>query len=519
MAAKNKPEIFLEMNTGFFRIPTSDANFNVTVLGSWGEAESSCKDAGAGRGVEAPESNEGVPAFMPEDDLFYQEVSADLYNDIGKLAKSLSETIKDIPAEDRLQKRVELDEADEKIEDAKSQLQDIVRMTEKAAMQIMDNVEKVQGETFEVRDLLSALKEHPAFVAASSGGQEEVQDEVPEEASSLSDETAKIKEYMNQAREILAVVQEEGSVLEAPEPVKKTETKTLYLFDVDVVFQTLYELCTNETVKDHLRAAREKAEELFHFDTFYHAMAPKAAAYEADGDNFFNVPMTDVFTSLLESCNDKGISNLLKKMDKGQGDIFLDQTIPLEAPPTREVEIEVEGEAEAGEPLGAGDSNADPRLAEVQALLQQGLDAVDALPKVSGAVVPSMNGSGVMSASEKEEIFEQIEEALSKTSKISADVFSITESLSFQDLSGQQIMKVIKMLSDFQMQLLAIVVSFGSRLKHKKADSSLSLEESKELAQSDVDSYISKLTVDKSEGDQAILDQDTVNKMLEDMGF
>ena len=95
----------------------------------------------------------------------------------------------------------------------------------------------------------------------------------------------------------------------------------------------------------------------------------------------------------------------------------------------------------------------------------------------------------------------------------------ITESLSFQDLSGQQILKIIKLLSDFQMQLLAIIVSFGSRLKHKKEDASLSLEESKELAQSDVDSYISKLTVDKSEGDQAVLDQDTVNKMLEEMGF
>jgi len=321
---------------------------------------------------------------------------------------------------------------------------------------------------------------------------------------------------MSQAKEILDAVQEDDAGKKAPEPVKTTEMKTLYLFDVDVVFQTLYELCTNETVKDHIKAAREKAEELFHFDTFYEAIAPKAAVYEADGDNFFNVPMSDVFTSLLASCNDKGISNLLKKMDKGQSDIFLDQTIPLEAPPTKEVEVEVEGGDET--PVEAS-SNADPRLAEVQALLQQGLDAVDGLSEKSGSDVSSGNVTGVLSLSEKQDIFDKIEEALSKTSIISKDVFSITESLSFQDLSGQAIMKVIKMLGDFQIQLLAIIVSFGSRLKYKKEDASLSVEESKELAQSDVDSYISNLTVDKSEGDQTMLDQDTVNSMLEEMGF
>jgi chemotaxis regulatin CheY-phosphate phosphatase CheZ len=133
--------------------------------------------------------------------------------------------------------------------------------------------------------------------------------------------------------------------------------------------------------------------------------------------------------------------------------------------------------------------------------------------------VSSGDGTGVLSLSEKEDIFDKIEEVLDKTSIISKDVFSITESLSFQDLSGQAIMKVIKMLGDFQIQLLAIVVSFGSRLKHKKQDASLSVEESKELAQSDVDSYISTLTVDKSEGDQTMLDQGTVNSMLEEMGF
>jgi len=140
------------MNTGFFRIPTSDANFNVTVLGPGGESIPLAQPVPVESIVESSKPQQRVEP-VSEYDQFYEEVSNDLYNDIGKLAKSLTETIKDIPAEDRLQKRVELDEADEKIEDAKNQLQDIVKMTEKAAMKIMDNVEKVQGETNEVHDL------------------------------------------------------------------------------------------------------------------------------------------------------------------------------------------------------------------------------------------------------------------------------------------------------------------------------------------------------------------------------
>jgi chemotaxis regulatin CheY-phosphate phosphatase CheZ len=454
-----------------------------------------------------------VPSDSPdeEDNGFYREVSKELYNDIGNLAKNLSSTIMDIPAEDRQQKRVELDEADEKIEAAKTQLQDIVKMTEKAAMEIMDSVEKVQEESDEVRDLLSTLKEHSAFTSTGDSGEEE--GKAP--PSAQAEELASIRNFIDQAQTILAGMQEEGASTETAPPEKKTEKKILYLFDVDVVFQTLYELCTNETVKDHIKAAREKAEEIFDYERFYEAIAPKAATYEADSDNFFNVPMSDVFLSLLAGCKEKAISNLLKKMDKGQSDIFLDQFIPLEKPEIKEVEVE----GDEPEEVKAAAPNEDPRLDEAQALLKQGLEAVDALSEKANQDSAEEDGSGCLSHSEKEEIFAQIEEALAKTSVITTDVTTITETLSFQDLSGQQIMKIIKLLSDFQVQLLAIVVTFGSRLKHKEENANITVEESKELAQTDVDSYFSKLTVDKSEGDEAMLDQDTVNSMLEEMGF
>lgn len=122
----SKPDIFLEIGAGFFRIPTSEAVYNITVLGSQEssvtrvvekivETEKEREDSFAENAMAAV--SEGLSAAG--DDEFYKSVSSEIYHDIGNLAKSLSVTIMDIPAEDRLGKRVELDEAGDKIEDAK----------------------------------------------------------------------------------------------------------------------------------------------------------------------------------------------------------------------------------------------------------------------------------------------------------------------------------------------------------------------------------------------------------------
>ena len=515
----DKPEVYLEIGAGFFRIPTTEANYNITVLGS-GESsvtrvvekivETEKEDGGVAVGDAMSAVSEGLAASG--DDGFYRDVSNEIYQDIGNLAKSLSATIMDIPAEDRQSKRAELDEAGDKIEDAKKQLKDIVNMTEKAAMEIMDNVENVQGRTNNARELLSTLKNHAAFAIPEEG-------DAGDEGGSMAEEAEALQEQMKEAMDLLAAIQEEPVEAAAPEPsapeVKK-EKKTRFLFDLDVVFQTLYELCTNETVKDHISTAREKAGEIFVLDTFYDAIAPKAAEYEADSDNFFTVPMSDVFTSLGKACKDKGIGNLLKKMDAGQSSIFLDQTIPLEVPPTEEVEVETEVEAEAAPESAPETAEPDPRIDQARELLAKALEAAEALPAKAGQ--GNCAGRSTMTLEDQKEIFEKIEDAFGIASTISDDVTKITEALSFQDLSGQQIMKIIKLLSDFQVQLLALVVSFGSQLKHKKENASITVEESKKLAQGDVDSYINKLSGGTDE-EGGVLDQQTVNQMLEDMGF
>ncbi len=500
----NKPEVFLEIGAGFFRIPTSEINYNITVVDSGEPGNRPAPAAPVAQG-----SQENVSQAQGGDD-FYEIISNDLYNDIGELAKSLSTTIIDIPAEDRKLERATLDEAGDKIEGAKAQLRDIVEMTEKAAMDIMDSVESVQKESGNVKALLDELKSHTAFNhEKSSQVLEEGEGDVEEESLV----TKEVSSILTQVDTILGLVNDLGArEAEAPPVATAKEVKSRYLFDLDVIFQTLYELCTNETVKDHITDARGRASELFELDKFHDKISEKAVNYEADGDNYFDVPMSDVFQSLFAVCSDKGIKNLLKKMDAGQSTIFLDQAIPVEVPEIEE--IEVAGEAESGEAIERPAPAAG--IAEIITALDGVKAGLSKIPEIAATSQSSADACSTMTVADQREIFEKIEAAFDVSASISVDVSRITEVLSFQDLSGQQILKIIKLLSDFQVQLLAIVVSFGSQLKHKTENASISVEESRKFAQDDVDRYIVGVP-DADDG--GMLDQDTVNDMLAEFGF
>ena len=493
----NKPEVFLEIGTGFLRIPTDQINYNITVIDS---------EVKEGQAVQVAPIVSVPQVNQPETEMdgnFYEVISNDLYNDIGELAKSLSSTIIDIPAEDRKLERATLDDAGDRIEGAKAQLRDIVEMTEKATMEIMDSVESVQQESGNVKFLLDELKNHVAFNSkvadvgeAGDGGEED---------SALDTEVSSI---IGRIDNVLSLVNGLDGSTTAPSPVK--EKKSRYLFDLDIIFQTLYELCTNETVKDHITDARGKAANLFDIDAFHDKISQKAVKYEADADNYFDVPMSDVFQSLFVVCNDKGVKNLLKKMDAGQSTIFLDQAIPLEVPKIEEVEIEGAAEEIPQESVASGE------IAEIVTFLGEVKEGLTKIPAMASQSRANVDGDSTMTVADQQDIFKKIEAAFDVSANISSNVSKITEVLSFQDLSGQQILKIIKLLSDFQVQLLAIVVSFGSQLKHKTENAKLSVEESRQFSQEDVDKYISGVP---EVSDGGMLDQDTVNDMLADFGF
>jgi chemotaxis regulatin CheY-phosphate phosphatase CheZ len=504
--------IHLEVCNGSFRIPTEDAIYNITVI----SPDDSSVAQVVGKIVQQ-EKGANVPvAAAPwaqtreaeyEDD-FYKEISSDLYHDIGKLAKSLNATIMNLPAEDRRGKRAELNEAGEKIEDAKKQLKDIVELTEMATMEIMDQVEKVQDQTNEVKDILATLKEHSAFAALASSDEAGLPEPGEEPRVEMLE---KIQAGLVRAREVLGGLAEPGLAADTVAPAAPPEMKTRYLFPLDVVFQTMYELCTNETVKTHITGARKQADTIFAADAFHDHLSEKVAGMVVE-DNFFAVPLTDIFRALFVSCADDKVKNLFQRMEKNKDTIFLDQSLPLEMPPTEEVVVG--GKLAA---VAAPRVEPDPRLNELDGLLADSLALLAELGE-QPAVVAASGPFTTMSPEDQVEILNRIEEAFEFSSGICGTVSKITETLSFQDLSGQQILKIIKLLSDFQVQLLGIVVSFGSQLKHKEKDRTLTIEETKQMAQDDVDSYLRSMTTAEV-GGEGSLDQGSVNSLLAELGF
>ena len=539
-----KTEINLEVSTGFFRITTDNLLYNITVLGTPAGAvpvHPSVQPAAVPPPPPAPaagpEAEAAAVSYQGDD--FYKQVSNNVFNDIGRLAKSLSSTIMDLPAEDRKMKRADLDEAGEKIEDAKNQLRDIVSMTERATMEIMDHVEKVQSQTDDVRELLSQLKNHQAFVRAEGDREEEgvEPEELSDAAPELEENLSELDRQLVRAGELLSnLVVEAPAAAEIPvepEPEVTPEpapaaTRKRYLFELDIIFQTIYELCTNETVKSHISGAREKAAELFDYNAFVEAISSKADELEPDGDNFYTIPLSDVLGALTVSCSEKKIKNLFVKMEANQKEIFLDSSLPLETPAIEEVADESAAPAPppAPEPPSAPAPPPAPALdeealGEIREVLAQAAGLVgklrEELPR-SQACTASSQACGVVSRDDQLDLFHKIEGAFGVVSSIYEDVTKITEALSFQDLSGQQILKIIKLLSDFQVQLLAIVVSFGSQLKSKELNAEITADESKRLAQGDVDRYLKSMAGGEDEV-EGPLNQDTVNKMLEEFGF
>ncbi|MFA7347850.1 MAG: protein phosphatase CheZ, partial [Desulfurivibrionaceae bacterium] len=291
----------------------------------------------------------------------------------------------------------------------------------------------------------------------------------------------------------------------------------------DTIFQTMYELCTNETVKTHITGARKKAGEIFDHNGFVDALGEKIKDLAPDSDNFFTVPLSDVLSALLAACSDQKTQNLLKKMDLNQAEIFLDQNLPLEVPPIEEIEEALPAPAvvrpEAVAAVPGVVQGGDPRVAELGSMLAESLtmaeELSEGLAQICSGQAPGMS---LMTIEDQNDIFQKIEDAFQVASSITDDISRITEALSFQDLSGQQILKIIKLLTDFQVQLLAIVVSFGSQLKIKEQNARITVEESKRIAQEDVDKYLSSMTTGEV-GGEGSLDQDAVNDLLKGLGF
>jgi chemotaxis regulatin CheY-phosphate phosphatase CheZ len=120
----------------------------------------------------------------------------------------------------------------------------------------------------------------------------------------------------------------------------------------------------------------------------------------------------------------------------------------------------------------------------------------------------------------------KIQESIGVLDRITTSLSRIMEALAFQDLSGQRLLQVLKLLRQMQFQILTLVVSAGTKLKKKAEQRGLTLEESGVLAQDEIERLLSALAPAPSSseapeavGAEQVLDQEAINELLTNMGF
>ncbi|MBF0531402.1 MAG: hypothetical protein HQK55_19455 [Deltaproteobacteria bacterium] len=129
----------------------------------------------------------------------------------------------------------------------------------------------------------------------------------------------------------LPIFSEEHEIPEQspPAPAPPVQKIYTYVFDLDVVFQTMYELCTNETVKDHIKLMRADRNTAFDNPAILKSLSDLASTVTVE-DNFYNFPIPAVLKILFQTTKSEKHKQVLKKMNQTAGTIFLDGNLPLE---------------------------------------------------------------------------------------------------------------------------------------------------------------------------------------------
>ncbi|KIX10802.1 protein phosphatase CheZ [Dethiosulfatarculus sandiegensis] len=564
MSDRTPPEITLEITGGSLTIRTAEAVYRVLVAGGGQPALPAAETPKALPGspqpqpakaeavsddwdevdITAPEPGPSASAPPPPascvegDEDYYKDLSQDMYDEVGRLARRLSMSIRDVEV-DKVE-AIDFDSAGDQLEDAKDQLENVVKMTEKATLKIMDLGEEIQNSIGQAQSIMDQMNTQAPDAESPAEGQATGGEEAEKSKAELAEILQTVSGYLSGldsaaweplAGEALAIKDELAKVETteappAPAPEPPAPQGPYYQFPPDLVFQTVYELCTNETVKKHIKAMWDQAAKGFDTKAVEKALNGLVTA-EPDEDNFLNLDLKGVLKALFSATNVNNFKQVLKKMASTADQIFLDQFLPLEAIPT---EAPAEAPQAKPEPAPAAQPQGPPpelleRLAKLGQSIKELGDGLNPpqLPEnlndlLEQAACGPGQGPGGTNVVEPE-LRSRLDETMNG---IFTSVNSIIEALSFQDLSGQTIYRIVRLLTDFQIQLLAMVVSFGSKIKAKTTDQKVTSDQSEKMAQEEVDRALANLGVGDAEGeaDEASkLDQDSVNNLLEAMGF
>ncbi len=520
------PVIHLELNAGVFKISTQEAIYEISVnpessltriVDQIVEKEIVAEPAASAQkpSFEEVSPSAGNTMKSAAADSFYKEVSEEMFKEIGKVARTLSLSIKDIP--DGAVEKVDFEKAGIDLESAKGSLEDIVKITEKATMDIMDMHDSISGNCDTIKKNLSDIRKlHfiEKHVEGDSGDSALISCEF------LEDIIKKEEGLKNLIKELPESHKEPSSTGHEPEPA--TEKVRVYKFDLDVVLQTLYELCTNESVKkNHITPMRADKDSEFDIDGVLKAfsdMAPNIATEE----NFFNFPVTDILKILFRFSKSEKSKQVLKKMNQTADSIFLDQVLPIEGS-VEEKEVTVANETKTAPPSDESDSG--PRQKALKLIDENIGDLKKETERFRAAVHEGEStdpeGISMIKTEDREILVSALESTENVIQKIISNLTSILESLTFQDLSGQRIKKIVAVLTDIQIQMLSTLVSFGTKLKIKKNEKDVTPGEAEAKASREVDRMMEMVADEAAKGKDTPgpLDQNAVNDLLAELGF
>lgn len=544
------PIISLELNSGVFRIKTQEAIYEISVN----------PDSSLTRVVEKVVEREVRPAVdsspapvqavptVQGGDVFYRDITEEMYKEIGKLARQLSLSIKEIPGSHF--KGVDIEQTGIELEDAKGQLEDIVQMTEKATMDIMDLAETIQEDLQNVQGGLGSLVQLD-FMAREDDSDLDWGDEldIPEEteavenglegAEAVETFTAFIASMLEKQNSLKSRVEElplsQGAAPPASAPPAKPQVKTVkaYKFDLDTIFQTMYEFCTNETVKDHIKGMRAEQATAFDQEAVLGGIGKLAANLTPDEDNFLDMPLIGILKGLYGATENDKFKNILKKMNQTAKSIFLEPNLPIEAN-MEEKEIMVEPESpEPEETLLAEPGITSEQLDPILAIINENIGDLEAekerVASLSIREKDDATGADTSFTQVKREDYNKIVETINNSTdavnRIMSSITRILEALAFQDLSGQRIMKIVRLISDVQVQLLSLLVSFGAKMNRKLhvPEGAAGPQDTDKLVQDEVDKMLERVSTPETilggPDAEGRLDQDAVNNLLAEMGF
>lgn len=181
--AANPPEITLELTGGSLTIRTAEAIYRILVAASAGAVPAAVPALPAAApaapalpqpaldddwGEPAPAAASAPPApGSPGEEEYYRELSHDMYREVGRLARRLSMSIRDVKVE-RME-AFDLENAGHRLEQAKDQLENVVKMTEQATMKIIDLGEDIQKAIDRARSIMERMSVQPPAAGGPEG--------------------------------------------------------------------------------------------------------------------------------------------------------------------------------------------------------------------------------------------------------------------------------------------------------------------------------------------------------------